>query len=356
VVSIDAALLSTLADAVVQTQARIDLLQQCSVLDQSPWDGCEDMLTIQLAPMGEDEGRAQAKAGKEEAVAPGELRLAGLGELLLGCQVVLMTEEQWGQLQALHARAKHVLVRGDASLDAQDVHMLALFLALQRSHAGHSSADAAEGLEEDAAALVARLTHGGVKLATREEPRRGVGHAGADDDDDDDCKAHLRQAANATPREDGAENETGSDDDEEDDGLDWMALVGERAEEAPWLRSPAVVAAARLVVERRAARLALPLPTLVSGEGAGTEAAEGGGGGGGGGEGGGGGGEGTGRGGDPHPDAPTHVVAGTDDMASVRRLLSMAQRLRQLESAVLHAAQGALSALPLVACGAPRAH
>jgi hypothetical protein len=317
VVSIDTALLSGLANfGATHVQARVDLLQQCSVVDQSPWDGCQDMLTIELAPMDEDTCRAQAGAGRDEAeAAHGGLRLTGLSELLLGCQVMIMADDEWKQLQISHASARDVLVRGDLSLKAQDVEMLALFLALQR---GRDSADTEGALEQDATALIACLTREGVTLsATREEQSCSVSHGGVAG-----AEGEAKEA-----REDGTESDSDDDDDEE---LDWMALVGERAEKAPWLRSQAVVAAARLVVERRATRLAHPLPTLGSeADGARTERA----------------GEG-GEGGDPSRDT-AHVEARADDIASRRRLLSMAQRLRQLEGAVLQAVQGALCALPL---------
>lgn len=319
VVSIDTALLSGLANfgatTTTHVQARVDLLQQCSVVDPSPWDGCQDMLTIELAPADEDTCTAQAGVGRDEAeAAHGGLRLTGLSELLLGCQVMIMADDEWKQLQISHASARDVLVRGDWSLKAQDVEMLALFLALQR---GRDSADTEGALEQDATALIACLTREGVTLsATREEQSCSVSHGGV---------AGAEGAKEA--REDGTESDSDDDDDEE---LDWMALVGERAEKAPWLRSQAVVAAARLVVERRATRLAHPLPTLGSeADGARTERA----------------GEG-GEGGDPSRDT-THVEARADDIASRRRLLSMAQRLRQLEGAVLQAVQGALCALPL---------
>lgn len=316
VVSIDTALLSGLVNfGATHVQARVDLLQQCSVVDQSPWDGCQDMLTIELAPADEDTCTAQAGVGRDEAeAAHGGLRLTGLSELLLGCQVMIMADDEWKQLQISHASARDVLVRGDWSLKAQDVEMLALFLALQR---GRDSADTEGALEQDATALIACLTREGVTLsATREEQSCSVSHGGV---------AGAEGAKEA--REDGTESDSDDDDDEE---LDWMALVGERAEKAPWLRSQAVVAAARLVVERRATRLAHPLPTLGSeADGARTERA----------------GEG-GEGGDPSRDT-THVEARADDIASRRRLLSMAQRLRQLEGAVLQAVQGALCALPL---------
>jgi len=193
--------------------------------------------------------------------------------------------------------------------------MLALFLALQR---GRDSADTEGALEQDATALIACLTREGVTLsATREEQSCSVSHGGVAG-----AEGEAKEA-----REDGTESDSDDDDDEE---LDWMALVGERAEKAPWLRSQAVVAAARLVVERRAARLSHPLPTIGSeADGARTERA----------------GEG-GEGGDPSRDT-AHVEARADDIASRRRLLSMAQRLRQLEGAVLQAVQGALCALPL---------
>ena len=194
--------------------------------------------------------------------------------------------------------------------------MLALFLALQR---GRDSADTEGALEQDATALIARLTREGVTLsASREQQSCSVSHGGV---------AGAEGEAAKEAREDGTESDSDDDDDEK---LDWMALVGERAEKAPWLRSQAVVAAARLVVERRATRLAHPLPTLGSeADGARTERA----------------GEG-GEGGDPSRDT-AHVEARADDTASRRRLLSMAQRLRQLEGAVLQAVQGALCALPL---------
>ena len=317
VVSIDTALLSGLANfGATHVQARVDLLQQCSVVDQSPWDGCQDMLTIELAPADEDTCTAQAGVGRDEAeAAHGGLRLTGLSELLLGCQVMIMADDEWKQLQISHASARDVLVRGDWSLKAQDVEMLALFLALQR---GRDSADTEGALEQDATALIACLTREGVTLsATREEQSCSVSHGGVAG-----AEGEAKEA-----REDGTESDSDDDDDEE---LDWMALVGERAEKAPWLRSQAVVAAARLVVERRATRLAHPLPTLGSeADGARTERA----------------GEG-GEGGDPSRDT-AHVEARADDIASRRRLLSMAQRLRQLEGAVLQAVQGALCALPL---------
>ena len=317
VVSIDTALLSGLANfGATHVQARVDLLQQCSVVDQSPWDGCQDMLTIELAPMDEDTCRAQAGAGRDEAeAAHGGLRLTGLSELLLGCQVMIMADDEWKQLQISHASARDVLVRGDWSLKAQDVEMLALFLALQR---GRDSADTEGALEQDATALIACLTREGVTLsATREEQSCSVSHGGVAG-----AEGEAKEA-----REDGTESDSDDDDDEE---LDWMALVGERAEKAPWLRSQAVVAAARLVVERRAARLSHPLPTIGSeADGARTERA----------------GEG-GEGGDPSRDA-AHVEARADDIASWRRRLGMAQQLRQLEGAVLQAAQGALCALLL---------
>ena len=317
VVSIDTALLSGLANfGATHVQARVDLLQQCSVVDQSPWDGCQDMLTIELAPADEDTCTAQAGVGRDEAeAAHGGLRLTGLSELLLGCQVMIMADDEWKQLQISHASARDVLVRGDWSLKAQDVEMLALFLALQR---GRDSADTEGALEQDATALIACLTREGVTLsATREEQSCSVSHGGVAG-----AEGEAKEA-----REDGTESDSDDDDDEE---LDWMALVGERAEKAPWLRSQAVVAAARLVVERRAARLSHPLPTIGSeADGARTERA----------------GEG-GEGGDPSRDV-AHVEARADDSASWRRLLSMAQRLRHLEGAVLQAAQGALCALPL---------
>ena len=317
VVSIDTALLSGLVNfGATHVQARVDLLQQCSVVDQSPWDGCQDMLTIELAPADEDTCTAQAGVGRDEAeAAHGGLRLTGLSELLLGCQVMIMADDERKQLQILHASARDVLVRGDWSLKAQDVEMLALFLALQR---GRDSADTEGALEQDATALIACLTREGVTLsATREEQSCSVSHGGVAG-----AEGEAKEA-----REDGTESDSDDDDDEE---LDWMALVGERAEKAPWLRSQAVVAAARLVVERRATRLAHPLPTLGSeSDGARTERA----------------GEGR-EGGDPSRDT-AHVEARADDIASRRRLLSMAQRLRQLEGAVLQAVQGALCALPL---------
>jgi len=317
VVSIDTALLSGLANfGATHVQARVDLLQQCSVVDQSPWDGCQDMLTIELAPADEDTCTAQAGVGRDEAeAAHGGLRLTGLSELLLGCQVMIMADDEWKQLQISHASARDVLVRGDWSLKAQDVEMLALFLALQR---GRDSADTEGALEQDATALIACLTREGVTLsATREEQSCSVSHGGVAG-----AEGEAKEA-----REDGTESDSDDDDDEE---LDWMALVGERAEKAPWLRSQAVVAAARLVVERRAARLSHPLPTIGSeADGARTERA----------------GEG-GEGGDPSRDT-AHVEARADDIASRRLLLSMAQRLRQLEGAVLQAVQGALCALPL---------
>ena len=316
-VSIDTALLSGLANfGATHVQARVDLLQQCSVVDQSPWDGCQDMLTIELAPADEDTCTAQAGVGRDEAeAAHGGLRLTGLSELLLGCQVMIMADDEWKQLQISHASARDVLVRGDWSLKAQDVEMLALFLALQR---GRDSADTEGALEQDATALIACLTREGVTLsATREEQSCSVSHGGVAG-----AEGEAKEA-----REDGTESDSDDDDDEE---LDWMALVGERAEKAPWLRSQAVVAAARLVVERRAARLSHPLPTIGSeADGARTERA----------------GEG-GEGGDPSRDT-AHVEARADDIASRRLLLSMAQRLRQLEGAVLQAVQGALCALPL---------
>jgi hypothetical protein len=318
VVSIDTALLSGLVNfGATHVQARVDLLQQCSVVDQSPWDGCQDMLTIELAPMDEYTCRAQAAMGRDEAEpAHGGLRLTGLSELLLGCQVMIMSDDEWRQLQTSHASARDVLVRGDWGLEAQDVEMLALFLALQL---GRDSADTEGALEQDATALIARLTREGVTLlATREEQSCSVSH---------ERVAGAEGEAAKEAREDGTESDSDDDDDEE---LDWMALVGERAEKAPWLRSQAVVAAASLVVERRAARLSHPLPTIGSeADGARAGRAEEG-----------------GEGGDPSRDA-VHVEARADDIASWRRLLSMAQRLRQLEGAVLQAAQGALCALPL---------
>jgi hypothetical protein len=318
VVSIDTALLSGLVNfGATHVQARVDLLQQCSVVDQSPWDGCQDMLTIELAPMDEDTCRTQAGAGRDEAeAAHGGLRLTGLSELLLGYQVMIMADDEWRQLQTSHASARDVLVRGDWGLEAQDVEMLALFLALQR---GRDSADTEGALEQDATALIARLTREGVTLsASREQQSCSVSHGGV---------AGAEGEAAKEAREDGTESDSDDDDDEK---LDWMALVGERAEKAPWLRSQAVVAAARLVVERRAARLSHPLPTIGSeADGARTERA----------------GEG-GEGGDPSRDA-AHVEARADDIASWRRRLGMAQQLRQLEGAVLQAAQGALCALLL---------
>jgi hypothetical protein len=193
------------------------------VVDQSPWDGCQDMLTIELAPADEDTCTAQAGVGRDEAeAAHGGLRLTGLSELLLGCQVMIMADDEWKQLQISHASARDVLVRGDWSLKAQDVEMLALFLALQR---GRDSADTEGALEQDATALIACLTREGVTLsATREEQSCSVSHGGVAG-----AEGEAKEA-----REDGTESDSDDDDDEE---LDWMALVGERAEKAPWLRS-----------------------------------------------------------------------------------------------------------------------
>ena len=36
-----------------ELEQRVAFLRQCSILEESPWDGLEDHLTIQLAPMHE---------------------------------------------------------------------------------------------------------------------------------------------------------------------------------------------------------------------------------------------------------------------------------------------------------------
>ena len=54
VVSIDTEILSCLASlSASELEQRVAFLHQCSILEESPWDGLEDHLTIQLAPMHE---------------------------------------------------------------------------------------------------------------------------------------------------------------------------------------------------------------------------------------------------------------------------------------------------------------
>jgi len=278
-------------------RGRENLLQKCNVVDQSPWDGLEDVLTIQIAPLGEERaaqgigGGTGADGGLEGAA----MRLSGLGELLVGCRVMTMEDGDWQRLQAVFECAKKdVRASADAPVGEEDCAMLALYLALQHMNEG----DAAS-LREGAAGLLARLSSCGVRLSADDCVLGEPGPGGAE-------SSARSEAGGARGERD--ENEIDDSDGDEDNTneLDWMCLVGEFGQNAPWLQCAPVLAAARRALEARSNRLARPLPAEQS----------------------------------QHPD-------GSDPHKA--RLLGMARCIRQLETAVLAAALGAVEGLEVAA-------
>ena len=295
VVSIDATLLSSLTDGDVSgAQRRVQLLAQSNIIDQSPWDGLEDVLTLELAclvdndhpPSGWRQTPTQpvhtgAGTAPTLPVATEGLRLSGMSELLVAALVMSAADDRWTLLLRTVEHAGEVLDLAAPRADRGDVHMLALFLSLQQLHQ-----PGAATLDVAAAKLLERVTRAGISLSPPPAASSAVAGSG-----------------------DGDEESEESDGEDERKELDWLLLVGEMGEHAPWLRGTNTVQAARCVVERRLLRLQHSQPEL--------------------------------SGVSPQACAAAGVVGAT----SKGQRLRMAQRIRQLECAVLNAALAALARL-----------
>lgn len=248
VVSIDAPLLSSLIHLTKQQATeRVGFLHACSVLDESPWDGLEDVLTIQLAPMLHEQDH-QHVPSSNTTQAPAQrarMRLSGLSELIVGCLVMTLTDDKWQILKSLHRCANEVLLQTDEALSKQDLEMLALFLALHNlalhtmcpsdkpTH-NNGAHETSQSMSKHAPLLLTRLERTGITLGGAAQKPSSLPLAVAAGSDND--------------------SESHSDDDDSNE-LDWSILVGGQGEELPVLSSSDVLAAARLAVERRIARL-----------------------------------------------------------------------------------------------------
>ena len=168
------------------------------------------------------------------------------------------------------------------------MHILALFLSVQQLYQ-----PGAATLDVAAAKLLERVTRAGISLSPPPAaPAASMAVTGSGDGDGDED-----------------EESEESDGEDERNELDWLLLVGEMGEHAPWLRGTNTVQAARCVVERRLLRLQHSQPEL--------------------------------SGVSPQACAAAGVVGAT----SKGQRLRMAQRIRQLERAVLNAALAALARL-----------
>ena len=304
VVSIDVHELLRLANhGATDVQSRIELLQSCNVIDQSPWDGCQDLLTIQLAPAEDDGNSSQSKTHTQVSGGQAGMKLTGLIELVVGCHVMTMPELEWQQLRAALVTAKESLKHGDTPLSEQDTQQIALFLALQHMHQPSTVR-----LEDAAAVTIARLLSAGVKLGVEPLPEAAVRAEGA---------------GRGVAKEADGDGESDDDSDVGDDNeLDWIVLAGEAAQELPRASLASAIAAARVAIERRTARLlthahVLDLdaaPATLDGDG--------------------------------------FEGPGGRWCERKQRLLGMVRRIRQLERAVLAAALAALESLE----HAPAAH
>lgn len=307
VVSIDADILCALTQlGATEMQERVQFLKMCSVLEESPWDGVEDVLTIQLALHPPDNTDVQADARGAA------IHVSGLSELLVGCLLMTMEEQKWQLLQGLHSKAQVVLRRVDIEVVQQDVDLLALFLSLDNMHQGGG----AELGEQEARALVSRLMQAGITLSPSEKASNSniCGDASAD-------------ASAASGDKDPEEDEEDEEDEDEDKGneLDWKSVVGDLVQHASWLPAQTVVAAARRALLQRKSRLVCSLPAL-GGEGA--QEVE-------------------------VTIEATHTQGsganlGCHKAEHTARLQRMARRIYDLETAVLDATEGALSRIAQV--------
>ena len=302
VVSIDMSVLSGCLpgdDDQMDRNGRQLLLQECNVIDQSPWDGLEDVLTVQISLS--DEARAPKSTSVDEpwAMVPGGTTwVSGLSELLVGCHVMTMECGSWRRLTAAFESAKKdVRSCTVRALGETDCAMLALFLALQHMHEGEETT---LPQTQRASELIARLLGDGVKLFSSSSDDSGGDRSGAEGKAAPKTAECLGGAA-ADEDEDDADGSVSDGDKDDDNELDWDYLVGGVGAKAQWLHGAHVLAATRKALEIRRAQLhtrALPAESDLAGS-----------------------------------------------QPNKARLLGMAKRIRQLELAVLDAALGATDRL-----------
>eukprot|EP00960_Hanusia_phi_P050448 760234-Hanusia_phi.AAC.4 len=235
-------------------EEKFHMLDKWSVVASSPWDGLQDIMTIQLSV--EYEGRK--KEQKEIA--------RGLEELLLAVHVLSQDGDRWSKLSQICSRLHQLLSR---QFSNDDAYMLSLLFGLELldSHDKGEAADMKAFVDKSLEELRGRgIFPSSVKQQEIDEETEGKrGQKGKVIDQG--ASNEVRQGSqaddtngNLDDKEEEGEEQEEEDDDEEEEEMTWRNLLGKYCEEFRLVLQAQSIDKGIRILEERRSKLKADLP------------------------------------------------------------------------------------------------